>query len=224
MIRLYILWFFPSILLWIESGLNIRVLQVISPISTSSSLRRHSHVQVSYFWCYSPHLHHSGVRTLSAHWFATHYYPCRWTALSSPRLQHVRLVPTPHLLGSHQTFSTSTSVSHNGNGCPPGSLYYYMNHTFSSVLPLPQRIYPYHNAFTLTTSGDQTSINVFLSKYFVEAGPGIPISSNRALCQLRFGVKWGLGFFSSWSITDQALQCCLASLLVSLTSSQVLTM
>ena len=42
---------------------------------------------------------------------------------------------------------------------------------------------------SLDSSGDQTSINVFLSKYFVEAGPGIPISSNRALCQLRFGVK-----------------------------------
>lgn len=99
-----------------------------------------------------------------------------------------------------------------------------LDHSTTTWVVHFQVFYPHHNAFTLTTSGDQTSINVFLSKYFVEAGPGIPISCNRALCQLRFGVKWGLGFFSSWFITDQALQCCLASLLVSLTSSQVLTM
>jgi hypothetical protein len=70
-----------------------------------------------------------------------------------------------------------TSLSINGSGCPPGTANY-------------------------TLSGDGSAINMTFSKYFAQAGPGIPISMNRRNCQLTLGVSIPPGFSFGISSID----------------------
>ncbi|KAF8955088.1 hypothetical protein BDZ97DRAFT_2081170 [Flammula alnicola] len=62
-----------------------------------------------------------------------------------------------------------TSLGVNGSGCPSGSAYYLL-------------------------STDRTAVTVTFSEFYAEAGPGIPIASNRKDCQLTFGVSVPPGF------------------------------
>ncbi|TFK28359.1 hypothetical protein FA15DRAFT_701037 [Coprinopsis marcescibilis] len=62
-----------------------------------------------------------------------------------------------------------TSLGVIGTGCPPGSVYYVLN-------------------------TQKTAVTVSFSEYYAEAGPGIPISSNRKNCRLTFGVNVPPGF------------------------------
>ncbi|KAG2023729.1 hypothetical protein CC2G_001348 [Coprinopsis cinerea AmutBmut pab1-1] len=62
-----------------------------------------------------------------------------------------------------------TSLGVIGTGCPPGSTYYVLN-------------------------PEKTAVTVSFSEYYAEAGPGIPISSNRKNCRLTFGVNVPPGF------------------------------
>ncbi|KAJ2922367.1 hypothetical protein H1R20_g14723, partial [Candolleomyces eurysporus] len=62
-----------------------------------------------------------------------------------------------------------TSLGVLGTGCPPGTTYYALN-------------------------PDKTAVTVTFSEFYAEAGPGIPISSNRKACQLTLGVAVPPGF------------------------------
>ncbi|TFK72636.1 hypothetical protein BDN72DRAFT_835939 [Pluteus cervinus] len=62
-----------------------------------------------------------------------------------------------------------TGLGLNGSGCPIGSTYYALNN-------------------------DRTAVTVTFSQYYAEAGPSIPISSNRKNCQLTFNVHVPSGF------------------------------
>ncbi|TFK72640.1 secreted protein [Pluteus cervinus] len=62
-----------------------------------------------------------------------------------------------------------TGLGLNGSGCPSGSSYYALNN-------------------------DNTAVTVTFSQYFAEAGPSVPISSNRRNCQLTFNVHIPPGF------------------------------
>ncbi|TFK71511.1 hypothetical protein BDN72DRAFT_895618 [Pluteus cervinus] len=62
-----------------------------------------------------------------------------------------------------------TSFGVNGSGCPAGTVVY-------------------------TLSSDKTAVTVTFSQFWAEAGPGIPISSNRKNCQLTLGVHVPGGF------------------------------
>lgn len=43
--------------------------------------------------------------------------------------------------------------------------------------------------FLTSRAADKTAVTVTFSEFYVEAGPGIPISANRKQCQLALGVK-----------------------------------
>ncbi|CAG7847369.1 Uncharacterized secreted protein ARB_07590 Flags: Precursor [Serendipita indica DSM 11827] len=62
-----------------------------------------------------------------------------------------------------------TSIGVNGSGCPAGTAYYVL-------------------------STDRTAVTVTFSSFAAEAGPGIPISSNRKSCQVTLGVRVPGGF------------------------------
>ncbi|RXW20946.1 hypothetical protein EST38_g4908 [Candolleomyces aberdarensis] len=70
-----------------------------------------------------------------------------------------------------------TSLGVYGRGCPAGTTYYLLNR-------------------------DKTAVTVTFSDFYAEAGPGIPISSNRKACQLAFGVIVPAGFSISISSVD----------------------
>ncbi|KIM35052.1 hypothetical protein M413DRAFT_14764 [Hebeloma cylindrosporum] len=62
-----------------------------------------------------------------------------------------------------------TSLGINGSGCPPGSAIY-------------------------TLSADKSAVTITFSKYFAQAGPGIPIGDNRKNCQMTLGLRIPPGF------------------------------
>lgn len=62
-----------------------------------------------------------------------------------------------------------TSLGASGTGCPPGTAHYVL-------------------------ASDRSYVNVTFSRFYAEAGPKIPVSSNRRNCVLTFGVKVPPGF------------------------------
>ncbi|KAF6756577.1 hypothetical protein DFP72DRAFT_893128 [Ephemerocybe angulata] len=70
-----------------------------------------------------------------------------------------------------------TSLDFLGTGCPHGTPYYVLN-------------------------AERTALTVSFSEFYVEIGPGIPISRNRKACQLSLGVSVPPGFTFAISSVD----------------------
>ncbi|KAF6751327.1 hypothetical protein DFP72DRAFT_908166 [Ephemerocybe angulata] len=76
--------------------------------------------------------------------------------------------PQPRAVAPPSGFSI-TSLGFSGTGCPANTAHYVL-------------------------ASDRSYVNVTFSKFYAEAGPSIPVSSNRRNCILTFGVKVPPGF------------------------------
>ncbi|KAJ2916855.1 hypothetical protein MD484_g3540, partial [Candolleomyces efflorescens] len=90
-----------------------------------------------------------------------------FTSVALAAVLPVGEIPAPPPPGFNMQVLTSLGVL--GTGCPAGTTYYVLN-------------------------PDRTAVTVTFSQFFAEAGPGIPISSNRKACQLTLGVEVPPGF------------------------------